>query len=134
MVLRNENGLQLLQIARDFSRKVSMWAAIFAAAAAQMIEDSSQLTASEAQAYYDAHRHSFDKDFDALGKALGITDPDDLIRVKALNSFLRSNHRDPVANIPVWLQAATIKQVVDSAELAKRAPLIGMGAEFTLRR
>lgn len=122
MVLRNEKGLQLLQAARDFLPQSLDVSPSFAAAAAQMMEDSSQLTPSEAQAYYDAHRHCVDQDLDALGKALGITDPDDLMRVKALNSFLRQYDWQPVDNIPIWLQATTIKQVVDSADMATRAP------------
>ena len=122
MVLKDEKGSQLLQAARDFLPQSLNVSPSFAAAAAQMMEDSRQLTPSEAQAYYDAYRHNFDKDVDALGEAIGITDPDDLIRVKALNSFLRKYNRDPVDDIPMWLQAMTIKQVADSADLATRAP------------
>lgn len=122
MVLKDDRGDELLQAARNFLPETLNVSPGFASAAARMLERGRELTDGEARAYYDAFRHNNDQDISALGEALGITDPSDLIRVKAVNSFLSSADRHAPENMPMWLKVSTVRAVFDNADPASRAP------------
>ncbi len=121
-VLRDDRGIELLQAASEFLPKGLDVSPGFAASAARMLERGRALTNGEAQAYYDSFRFNMDKNIEALGEALGITDPDDLIKVRAANSFLLSADRSAPNDMPLWLKVTTVRAVIDNAEPASRAP------------